>query len=202
MYRIILRMIREYSKRTFQIILNQKNKMEISYNLKPTPNTFPHGRHTLPDIDTLGYIQCVTCGKMLGNLYNRADELRRKNLTELEVYETLGLKRTCCRYHLTLGIKMPMVKYLDENVRLDLVGTVDEDVQENIDSDPNPRSSKDGNRDKDNGKNNDSDKVNGIKSRLAKLRDASNQVMGNKLVNSEGSSDTTNTKRISMFVAT
>lgn len=188
-------MIREYSKRTFQIILNQKNKMEISYNLKPTPNTFPHGRHTLPDIDTLGYIQCVTCGKMLGNLYNRADELRRKNLTELEVYETLGLKRTCCRYHLTLGIKMPMVKYLDENVRLDLVGAVDdEDIQENVESDQNPRSSND--------KNNDSDKVNGIKSRLAKLRDASNQVMGNKLVNSEGSRDTTNSKRISMFIAT
>ena len=163
------------------------------------PHPVLHGRHMLPDIDTLGYIQCVTCGKMIGNLYNKADELRRKNLTEIEVYDELGLKRTCCRYHLTLGIKMPMVKYLDENVRLDL-NTEQNIEQEELlgtteaNSIPNSASEQ---------QSKDKEKVNGIKSRLAKLRDASNQVMGNhhqELIKSESSSAPS--KRISMFVAT
>lgn len=148
--------------------------------------TIHHLRYE-PDIDTLGYIQCVTCGKMLGNLYNRADELRRKNFTEIEVYEKLGLKRTCCRYHLSLGIKMPMVKYIDENVRLDLIGTSN-DHEEPVQVNDNQETS-------------DKEKVNGIKSRLAKLRNASNQVMGSDTLFQNGT-ESTNSKRITMFVAT
>jgi DNA-directed RNA polymerase subunit N (RpoN/RPB10) len=156
------------------------------------------GRHMLPDIDTLGYIQCVTCGKMLGNLYNKADELRRKNFTEVEIYETLGLKRTCCRFHLTLGIKMPMVKYLDENVRLDLnreqqEESFEERIQETTIHVENSISDQ---------QSHDKEKVNGIKSRLAKLRDASNQVMGNNRQEQNKSEPVVPIKRISMFVAT
>jgi DNA-directed RNA polymerase subunit N (RpoN/RPB10) len=134
-----------------------------------------------PDIDTLGYIQCVTCGKVIGNLYERADEWRRKNFTEMEVYQKLGLKRACCRYHLTLGIKMPMVKYLDEHVRLDLNESVEEDVVQkpikNLQS--------------------DSDKVSMMKNRLSRLKDS--KIESICPVSEEPS---TNSKRISFFVAT
>ena len=177
--------------------------MEISTSstinqVKSYGPSVPQGRHTLPDIDTLGYIQCVTCGKMLGNLYNKADELRRKNLSEVEVYESLGLKRTCCRYHLTLGIKMPMVKYIDENVRLDLIGTVEQDFQNEGHTTQTKQNTEQNNE---NVELKDKEKVNGIKSRLAKLRDASNQVMGKDSM-IQNVSQTTNNKRISMFVAT
>ena len=155
--------------------------------MEQSKHNIPQGRHALPDIDTLGYIQCVTCGKMLGNLYSRADELRRKHLSEIEVYEKLGLKRTCCRYHLTLGIKMPMVRYIDENVRLDLIGTSNE--HEEMDRDDEKQETS------------DKEKVNGIKNRLVKLRNASNQVMGNETLFQNGT-ESKNSKRISMFVAT
>jgi len=112
-----------------------------------------------PDIDTLGYIQCVTCGKTMGHLYEKANELRRRNLSEIEIYETLGLKRTCCRYHLFSGIKMPMVKYLDETVRLDL------DIDETIETSK---------EDKEN-----SDKFLSIKSRLTKLKETKNEPSDN-----------------------
>jgi DNA-directed RNA polymerase subunit N (RpoN/RPB10) len=168
------------------------------------PHPVLHGRHMLPDIDTLGYIQCVTCGKMIGNLYNKADELRRKNLTEIEVYEELGLKRTCCRYHLTLGIKMPMVKYLDENVRLDLnteQNTEQEELQGTTEANSTSNSSIPNSVSDQQSK--DKEKVNGIKSRLAKLRDASNQVMGNHhQEQNKSESASAPSKRISMFVAT
>lgn len=154
-----------------------------------------HGRHILPDIDTLGYIQCVTCGKMIGNLYEKADELRRKNFTEIEVYEKLGLKRTCCRFHLTLGIKMPMVKYLDENVRLDLIGT--EEYSSSLDMKSHPEDITTNEL-----KDVERDKVNSIKNRLSKLRAASNQVIGNNESIVGNISETKNTKKISMFVAT
>jgi DNA-directed RNA polymerase subunit N (RpoN/RPB10) len=174
--------------------------MEISSSLSIRNEThrpsFPQGQHTFPDIDTLGYIQCVTCGKMLGHLYNKADEWRRKNLSEIEVYERLGLKRTCCRYHLTLGIKMPMVKYIDENVRLDLVGTShDTGSHEDLHVEDHTLEMKEDVdlRDK--------EKVNGIKNRLARLRDASNQVMGRDSMVPNGS-QTTNSRKISIFVAT
>ena len=162
----------------------------------------------LPDIDTLGHIQCVTCGKILGNLYNKADELRRNNLTEIEVYERLGLKRTCCRFHLTLGIKMPMVKYLDENVRLDLVRDHEEPyedielaVSEQQDQSISEQRASEQRAAEQQSK--DKEKVNGIKSRLAKLRDASNQVMGkHHQEQSKSESSSVPNKRISMFVAT
>jgi DNA-directed RNA polymerase subunit N (RpoN/RPB10) len=161
---------------------------------------FQQGRHMLPDIDTLGYIQCVTCGKMLGNLYNKADELRRKNLSEMEVYENLGLKRTCCRYHLTLGIKMPMVKYLDENVRLDLDLNEEDRNTDRITDRTTERTTTGISKEQESS---EKDKVNGIKSRLAKLRDASNQVMGKDQHSTlQESKPVVSSRKISMFVAT
>jgi DNA-directed RNA polymerase subunit N (RpoN/RPB10) len=180
----------EISKSTVDKEVTHSKKTSLSHNSRSVPNRLPY---VLPHIDTLGYIQCVTCGKMIGNLYDKAEELRMNNFTELEIYERLGLRRTCCRYHLTLGIKMPMVKYLDENVRLDLVGVVEQDEENVVVNKETEEMSK------------DKDKVNGIKSRLAKLRDASNQVMGNistRPIDVSSIVKDTNSKRISFFVAT
>jgi DNA-directed RNA polymerase subunit N (RpoN/RPB10) len=104
---------------------------------------------TLEDIETMGYIQCVTCGKVIGHLYEKGKELRKANFTEVQIYEIFGLNRTCCRYHFSSGFKLPTVKYLDEYVRLDL----DEEEFPNE------------------GENRENlDKVNSIKNRLSKLK--------------------------------
>jgi DNA-directed RNA polymerase subunit N (RpoN/RPB10) len=129
---------------------------------------------SVTDIETMGYIQCVTCGKVLGHLYQKAEELRMRNFTEGQIYETLGLKRTCCRYHLTLGIKLPMVKYLDETVRLDM----DEELL--ITSEQKESS----------------DKILSIKSRLTKLKEAKPETI------SKNQSETSSYGKISFFVAT
>lgn len=114
------------------------------------------------EIESMGYIQCVTCGKTLGHLYDKAIELRQKNHSELEIYQKLDLRRTCCRYHLSLGFKLPMVKYLDESVRLDL-----DDGEEGEITDANENS----------------EKVFAIKNRLLKLKDGRKE--GPKLSNTK-----------------
>jgi DNA-directed RNA polymerase subunit N (RpoN/RPB10) len=126
------------------------------------------------DIETMGYIQCVTCGKLLGHLYEKADILRMRNFTEGQIYETLGLKRTCCRYHLTLGIKLPMVKYLDETTRLDM------DDEPSIASEQKESS----------------DKILSIRNRLTKLKEAKPETM------SKNQSENSSHGKISFFVAT
>ena len=125
----------------------------------------------------MGYIRCVTCGKVIGHLYEKAAELRISNFTEIEIYQKFGLNRTCCRYHLTSGFKMPMAKYLDENARLDL----DEDENSQLDV---PREN--------------TDKINSIKNRLSKMR---SQLPASEIV-SDIPKERSNVKRNPFFVAT
>lgn len=132
---------------------------------------------TLNDIETMGYIQCVTCGKVIGHLYEWATELRASNFSEMEIYEKFGLKRTCCRYHLSSGFKMPMVKYLDETVRLDL-------EEENTHM---------------NESNENLEKVASIKNRLSKMK---SQTLVNQTIQDVRHVERPNVKRNPFFVAT
>jgi DNA-directed RNA polymerase I, II, and III subunit RPABC5 len=61
-------------------------------------------------------IRCVTCRKVLGHMGNRIDELRRKNFTNEEIFEELGLDRWCCRNAVFNPVKVSMAEYLDENI--------------------------------------------------------------------------------------
>ena len=125
-------------------------------------------------IETMPYIRCVTCGKVIGHMYERANGLRAKNFDEQQIFEELGLKRTCCRFHLSTGFKMPIVKYLDETARLDL----DEEC------------CNEGKMESHLNSNNTDQKVSSIKDRLIRLKDGKKSDLPPQ------------PKRISYFVAT
>ena len=61
-------------------------------------------------------IRCVTCRKVLGHIGDQIDELRRKNYSNQEIFEALGLERWCCRNSVFNPIKVSMAEYLDENI--------------------------------------------------------------------------------------
>ncbi|ESN95314.1 hypothetical protein HELRODRAFT_63271 [Helobdella robusta] len=42
-------------------------------------------------------IRCFTCGKVIGNLWNKYLRLLEADYTECEALDELGLKRYCCR---------------------------------------------------------------------------------------------------------
>ncbi len=62
----------------------------------------------------LPYIRCVTCGKVIGHLHSRVEDLRTKNYTNEEIFEELGLSRPCCRNSVMNPPKYSMVGIADE----------------------------------------------------------------------------------------
>jgi DNA-directed RNA polymerase subunit N (RpoN/RPB10) len=105
-------------------------------------------------------IRCVTCRKVLGNLGDQIDELRRKNFTNEEIFEELGLDRWCCRNAVFNPIKVSMAEYLDENIptyKL-LQKSVQEIKEEEKEEEEKSTKKKSG--------------ISDIKSRLAKLSEA------------------------------
>lgn len=63
-------------------------------------------------------IRCFTCGKVLGQVYERYLSLLDQQKTEAEALEELGLRRYCCRRVVlsTVPLIDKLLKYPDNTV--------------------------------------------------------------------------------------
>ena len=63
-------------------------------------------------------IRCFTCGKVLGQVYEKYLSLLDQQKTEAEVLEELGLHRYCCRRVVlsTVPLIDKLLKYPDNTV--------------------------------------------------------------------------------------
>lgn len=63
-------------------------------------------------------IRCFTCGKVIGNLWNRFQDLTSEGIDPEKVLDDMGLKRYCCRRMLLCHVDSisDMLQY--ENIQL------------------------------------------------------------------------------------
>ncbi len=67
-------------------------------------------------ISTLPYVKCVTCGKLIGNLYiEYINKLIIGNKSDEEIFDELKIERICCR----MNIKNPPVIPISINYKLE-----------------------------------------------------------------------------------
>ena len=62
-------------------------------------------------------VRCFTCGKIIGNKYDRYLELLQSDYTEGDALDAMGLKRYCCRRMLLTQIDLtePLNEYATRN---------------------------------------------------------------------------------------
>lgn len=42
-------------------------------------------------------VRCFTCGKVVGHMLGRYNDLKEAGMNDVDVYKTLGLRRICCK---------------------------------------------------------------------------------------------------------
>jgi DNA-directed RNA polymerase subunit N (RpoN/RPB10) len=63
-------------------------------------------------------VRCVTCGKVLGHLHSRLEQLRIKNYTNEEIFEELEIKRPCCRNEMLYPPKFALFDSPDDDTTI------------------------------------------------------------------------------------
>ena len=51
-------------------------------------------------------VRCFTCGKVIGNKYERYLELTEKEVSKDEIFRELNLSRYCCKRMLTTHVEL------------------------------------------------------------------------------------------------
>ena len=51
-------------------------------------------------------VRCFTCGKVIGNKYERYQDLIEQEVSKDEIFRELGLTRYCCKRMLTTHVEL------------------------------------------------------------------------------------------------
>jgi len=62
--------------------------------------------------------RCRTCKKPLMIYETKINDMREQGMSDLEIFEELGIKRTCCRNAISNPIPMSLAEYIGPEVEL------------------------------------------------------------------------------------
>jgi DNA-directed RNA polymerase subunit N (RpoN/RPB10) len=63
----------------------------------------------------LPHIRCYSCGKVIGHLNERYNEMLSQNMTPVEIFEKLGVKRMCCRLRIANPAVIATAEYIEQS---------------------------------------------------------------------------------------
>ena len=64
-------------------------------------------------------VRCITCGKVLGHLHSRLEQLRIRNYTNEEIFEELSITRPCCRNEMIYPPKFALFDSVEDDISTD-----------------------------------------------------------------------------------